>query len=153
MFLSFYVQSCINVAISRNEALAGSIVRIILAYSMNLNSDLGHTQIKSSSLSATEIHNRLKNEAYEVFEEAQRSGQSANKPEVIDFNTLKRLLELLRLDSIAILLKVSISFSYSSFILFLFDEQVIGSEKNPGGPEYMVNMEGIISALKDKVMK
>lgn len=89
-------------------------------------------------------------------------------PPLVDIATLRKLLELLRLDAVPILLKVRlvIKTDYFNFVdfeeifhyllvqnlhSFILMDQMVGSEKDQGGPEYMVNLEGIITALKGKV--
>lgn len=186
------INSCVNVAIARNESLAGSVVRIILAHSMNLNSDVGFNQMKSAPLSAEKIHFKLEEEAHQAFEKKIRSHSTRCRfknaslysmniissfvslriksefdegpPPLVDIATLRKLLELMRLDAVPLLLRVRdtccsrfISFKLYSFIplsTFTFKKkfiQMVGSEKDQGGPEYMVNMEGIMIALKGKV--
>eukprot|EP01036_Dinobryon_divergens_P029315 gene29315-38392_t len=125
-------QCCVNFAAARNESLAGSVVRTILSASMSLNSDVGYLQTKSAPLSAEKIHQKLLEEAADAHGNSSSSSSSGvrmkmemgtTQSQVVDIVTLRKLLEIMRLDSMPVLLKV------------------IGSDKTPGGPEYMVNME------------
>jgi hypothetical protein len=82
------------------EALAGSIVKVILLRSMN--SEVSACQPRSCNVSAAQI--------LEMLKSAASTGSGSGIPAAVgsmDINMLKKLLELMRLDTSGIVSKVS----------------------------------------------
>jgi transcription initiation factor IIE alpha subunit len=128
-------RACIGVATARMGYVAGVVVSVILERSMN--GEVGSNQLKSAPLSTAEIMGEIRRK---VEQDNHSSSNDAVTPltteermsleAMTEVTNLRSLLDVLRLDSLGILLKV------------------VGSDAVEGGPTYMVNKESIISALQ-----
>jgi hypothetical protein len=122
--------ACINIVSDQLENIAGEIVRIILQQSMN--TELGPNPSKSTALSLEEIFTKIKEYSHQQQQnQPQTSTSQAAKDEAavnqnilasLDLNTLKKLLDVMRLSSMGAIMRVShLLFSAACIISFLSD--------------------------------
>jgi CRISPR/Cas system-associated exonuclease Cas4 (RecB family) len=119
-------KACVNIVSDQLENIAGEIVRIILQKSMN--TELGANPSKSTALSLEEIYQQIKEYSHLQQQQQQKQKQqqqqqqqenltsssssssaavNANILASIDLNTLKKLLDVMRLSSLGTIMRVS----------------------------------------------
>ena len=91
---------CVDIVRNRMENVAGVIIQVILDASMS--SEVAADQTQSQSLNLADIHERLK--AHDHHHRT-HSSSNANKLQ-IDLSTLRKLLDILKSDSVGIVDKV-----------------------------------------------
>jgi sRNA-binding carbon storage regulator CsrA len=117
-------KACVNIVSDQLENIAGEIVRIILQKSMN--TELGANPSKSTALSLEEIYQQIKEYSHLQQQQQQKQKQQQQQQEntnsssssssaavnanilaSIDLNTLKKLLDVMRLSSLGTIMRVS----------------------------------------------
>jgi hypothetical protein len=126
-------RACVHIVTDQLEHLAGEVVRVMLGASMSQELTVnGVSPAKSTPMGVGEIFSKLKERERDSLKLNKSKGVSASSAssasaavanslssqiQKIDLNTLKKLLDVMRLSSLGTVVKVGIAYIYADILV------------------------------------